>query len=296
MAAVMPAGKTKRSRLRSVAPEDFSKIATEQRNPRSTRMDALSTSRLVALFIDEEQYVQRALRDRRLAIAKACDLIAKRLIGGGRLFYIGAGTSGRLGVVDASEMPPTFNAPPSQVQAIMAGGPAAVFKSQEGVEDALPAGVAAVRERKIGAQDVLVGITASGRTPFVLGAMAEAKKRKAAVIFLTCNPNRKKISGLDVAIDLPTGAELVTGSTRMKAGTATKLVLNMFSTIAMIRLGRVKGNLMINVQATNEKLRDRCARLVMLLTKCTREEALTKLKRSGWSVARTVNSATSVAS
>jgi N-acetylmuramic acid 6-phosphate etherase len=277
-------------KIQPIVSEDFSKIATEQRNPRSLKLDKLSTRTLVKLFTDEERYVQNALRAKSAAITKACDLIAKKLISGGRLFYVGAGTSGRLGIVDAAEMPPTFNAPPEQVQAIMAGGPAAVFKSQEGVEDSPTVGAAAVRERKVGVKDVVVGIAASGRTPFVLGAMMEAKRRKAAVIFLTCNPNRKKIPGLDVAIDLPTGPELVTGSTRMKAGTVTKLVLNMFSTIAMIRLGRVKSNFMINVQATNEKLRDRCVRLVMMLVKCNREQAAQKLNRTNWSVAKAISS------
>lgn len=262
----------------------FAQASTEQRNPRSRGLDRQSIPELVDLFIREERYVEKALRAERAAIAKAAALVAKRLKEGGRLFYVGAGTSGRLGVVDASEMPPTYNAPPEQVQAIIAGGPAAVFKSQEGAEDSRETGAAELRARALSKRDVVCGIAASGQTPFVLGALEFARKIGAGTILLTCNPRRSIRVPVDVAIDLPTGPEIVTGSTRMKAGTATKLVLNILSTIAMVRLGRVRDNLMINVQATNDKLRARAVRLVESLSDCPAERAQAALEKVAWSV------------
>ena len=197
---------------------------------------------------------------------------------------MGAGTSGRLGVVDASEMPPTFNAPPEQVQAVMAGGAAAVFKSQEGAEDAREPAVAELRARGLTRNDVVCGIAASGQTPFVLAALEEARRRGAGAVLLSCNPARRLRVPVDVAIDLPTGPELVTGSTRLKAGTATKLVLNILSTIAMVRLGRVRDNLMINVQATNDKLRARAVRLVEALAGVDAARAQAALEETAWRV------------
>jgi N-acetylmuramic acid 6-phosphate etherase len=246
----------------------FARASTEQRNPRSRGLDRRSIPRLVDLFIREEREVEKALRAQRNNIAKAATLVAKKLGQGGRLFYVGAGTSGRLGVVDASEMPPTFNAAPEEIQAIMAGGPAAVFKSQEGAEDNRAAGAAELRARKLGKRDVVCGIAAG-----------------AGAILLSCNPNRAIRVPVDVAIDLPTGPEIVTGSTRLKAGTATKLVLNMLSTIAMVRLGRVRDNLMINVQATNDKLRARAVRLVAALSGASFDSAQAALEKNGWRVA-----------
>jgi N-acetylmuramic acid 6-phosphate etherase len=262
----------------------FAQAATEQRNPRSHGLDRLSISRLVDLFIREERYVENALAAQSHPITRAATLVAKQLGRGGRLFYVGAGTSGRLGVVDASEMPPTFNAPPEQVQAIIAGGPAAVFRSQEGAEDARATGAAELRARGLNRRDVVCGIAASGQTPFVLGALEFARKKGAGTILLSCNPKRSIRVPVDVAIDLPTGPELVTGSTRLKAGTATKLVLNMLSTIAMIRLCRVRDNLMVNVQATNDKLRARAVRLVQALTQSTPAEAQAALESQSWRV------------
>jgi N-acetylmuramic acid 6-phosphate etherase len=268
----------------------FAQAATEQRNPRSRGLDRRSVPELVDLFIAEELYVEKALRAQRDAIARAAQLVSERLIAGGRLFYIGAGTSGRLGVVDASEMPPTFNAAPEQVQAIIAGGPAAVFRSQEGAEDARETGIAELRARGLGSRDVLCGIAASGQTPFVLAALDHAHRVGAGTILLSCNPQRSIRVAVDVEIDLPTGPELVTGSTRLKAGTATKLVLNILSTIAMIRLGRVRDNLMINVQATNDKLRARAVRLVEALAGRNFSDAQVALERSQWRVSEAVRS------
>jgi N-acetylmuramic acid 6-phosphate etherase len=262
----------------------FSAASTEQRNPRSRGLDRRSIPELVDLFIREERVVERALAAQRNAIARAAALVARKLEAGGRLIYVGAGTSGRLGVVDASEMPPTFNAPPEQVQAVMAGGPAAVFKSQEGAEDAREPAVAELRARGLARNDVVCGIAASGQTPFVLAALEEARRCGAGTILLSCNPARRLRVPVDVAIDLPTGPELVTGSTRLKAGTATKLVLNMLSTIAMVRLGRVRDNLMINVQATNDKLRARAVRLVEALAQVDAAQAQAALEETAWRV------------
>lgn len=271
----------------------FAQAATEQRNPRSRGLDKRSISQLVDLFIREERYVEKALVAQRRHISQAATLVAKQLVAGGRLFYVGAGTSGRLGVVDASEMPPTFNASPEQVQAIIAGGAAAVFRSQEGAEDSRDAGVAELRDRGLTKRDVVCGIAASGQTPFVLGALDFARRKGAGTILLTCNPKRSIRVPVDVEIDLPTGPEIVTGSTRLKAGTATKLVLNMLSTIAMVRLGRVRDNLMVNVQATNDKLRARAVRLVQSLTGSNAANAQIALESHGWRVTSAVGSLTS---
>jgi N-acetylmuramic acid 6-phosphate etherase len=181
-------------------------------------------------------------------------------------------------------MPTTFNAPPEQVQAIMAGGPAAVFRSQEGAEDSMETGAAELRARGLTRRDVVCGIAASGQTPFVLGALAYARKVGAGTVLLSCNPERVMRTAVDVEIDLPTGPEIVTGSTRLKAGTATKLVLNMLSTIAMVRLGRVRDNLMVHVQATNDKLRARAVRLVRALTGGSEVEAQSALEKNEWRV------------
>ncbi len=266
----------------------FAAASTEQRNPRSRGLDQRSIPNLVDLFIKEERHVEKALAAQRGPIAKAATLVAKKLSSGGRLFYVGAGTSGRLGVVDASEMPPTFNAPPEQVQAIIAGGAAAVFRSQEGAEDARDTGAAELHSRGLTKRDVVCGIAASGQTPFVLGALDYARDLGAGTILLTCNPKRSIRVPVEVEIDLPTGPEIVTGSTRLKAGTATKLVLNMLSTIAMVRLGRVRDNLMINVQATNDKLRARAVRLVQALSSRDAADAQSSLEKKGWSVKEAV--------
>ena len=263
--------------------------ATEQRNPRSTLMDKLGTGELVELFIREEDEVGKALAAAREAIARAVDLVAAALGRGGRLFYTGAGTSGRLGVLDASEMPPTFGISPERVQGIIAGGVTALYRAAEGAEDEAEAGELAVVGRGVRAGDVVCGIAASGRTPFVLGTLRRARALGAATMLLTCNPARNRNEAWDVEIDLPTGPELVTGSTRLKAGTATKVTLNIISTCAMVRLGAVRGNLMVNVQATNAKLRDRAIRLVAELRGCAYEEARTRLDGAGWSVEKALD-------
>jgi N-acetylmuramic acid 6-phosphate etherase len=262
---------------------------TEQRNPRSNNLDRLSTPQLVQLFIDEEAHVTAALEAVKDRLSAAIDLTSAQLRDGGRLFYAGAGTSGRLGVLDASEIPPTFSAPPDLVQGIIAGGARALMQAVEGAEDSAEQGRHAMFERGIGARDVLCGIAASGRTPFVLGALQAARDRGARTIFLTCNPARNPSpTPWDVEIDLPTGPEIITGSTRLKAGTATKLVLNMLSTCAMIRLGKVRGNLMIALNISNAKLRDRAIRLVGAARGCSYEQARALLETNEWNIAACV--------
>jgi N-acetylmuramic acid 6-phosphate etherase len=261
--------------------------ATEQHNPRSANLDALSTPDLVDLFIAEEEYVAGALTGASASISQAIDLAGEMLHAGGRLFYAGAGTSGRLGVLDASEIPPTFGVSAELVQGIMAGGFTALHRAVEGAEDQPAAGALAVIQRGVRAGDVLCGIAASGRTPFVLGALQQARTVGAKTILLTCNPARGRAAlPWDVEIDLATGPELVTGSTRLKAGTATKLVLNLLSTGAMIRLGRVHGNSMVDLQITNEKLRDRGVRLVSATLHLDYAEALRRLEAAHWNVRR----------
>lgn len=267
---------------------NFAELAaaiTEQRNPRSAALDELATPALVALFIEEESAVEKALAAVREPLAAAVDAVSRALRDGGSLFYVGAGTSGRLGVLDASEIPPTFSAPPELVQGIIAGGAPALHSAVEGAEDQPAAGALAMVERGVTARDVVCGLTASGRTPFVLGALARAREIGAKTMLLTCNPARHRPGDpWDVEIDLPTGPELITGSTRLKAGTATKVALNIISTGSMVRLGKVKGNLMIDVNVSNVKLRDRAIRLVQHVRGCSYEEASAVLAGKNWNV------------
>jgi N-acetylmuramic acid 6-phosphate etherase len=265
---------------------ELSAAATEQSNSRSHDLDKLSTRQLVDLFVTEEEAVRNALAAAAQPLALAIEAVTAALRAGGRLFYVGAGTSGRLGVLDASEIPPTFGAAPELVQGIIAGGAPALHSAAEGAEDQAEAGAIAIAERGVTAGDVVCGITASGRTPFVLGALARAREFGAKTMLLTCNPARRRLGAdePDVGIDLPTGAEIVTGSTRLKAGTATKVALNIISTCTMIRLGKVRGNLMVDVNASNAKLRDRAARVVAEVRGCDYEEARATLERSNWNV------------
>jgi N-acetylmuramic acid 6-phosphate etherase len=257
--------------------------ATEQINPRSAGLEDRSTVELVDLFVSEEAKVAEALAARREQLISAVDLVSAALRAGGRLFYVGAGTSGRLGVLDASEIPPTFGAPPELVQGIMAGGVAALHRAVEGAEDQPDAGALSILERGVRAGDVVCGISASGRAPFVLGALRRARDLGARAILLTCNPARTA-TGWDVEIDLPTGPEIITGSTRLKAGTATKVALNILSTCAMVRLGRVRGNSMVDLHISNAKLRDRGVRLVSRELRISYDEARARLENTGWNV------------
>ena len=267
---------------------------TEQRNPRSENLEKLSPREVVQLFVDEEKFVQDALRDAAADLTRAIEIVAEALRNGGRLFYVGAGSSGRIGVLDASEIPPTFGAPPDLVQGVIAGGVTALHRSAEAVEDDETAGALTMERRGVKDRDVVVGITASGRTPFVLGALSRAKSSGAKTILLTCNPAvagggdagqpRSPVSDttIDLVISLEVGPELLTGSTRLKAGTATKVALNIISTGAMVVLGKVRGNLMIDLHTTSTKLRDRAVRVVAELTQSDYDTARQKLEESGW--------------
>jgi N-acetylmuramic acid 6-phosphate etherase len=260
---------------------DLAALTTEARNPRTTRIDQLSTLEMLTLIHQEDAAVATAVESQLPAIARAVDAIAERFTRGGRLFYIGAGTSGRLGVLDASECPPTFSVPPTLVQGLIAGGDAALRKSSEYSEDSTEEGARDLAAAGFATSDTLVGIAASGRTPYVLGAMIHARSLGALTIGLSCVANSPAARNSDIAITPVTGPEVITGSTRMKAGTATKLVLNMISTGVMIRTGAVYGNLMVNVKPTNDKLIDRAQRILMAATACDRPTAARLLIEAG---------------
>jgi len=253
---------------------------TELRNRASENIDRLSTQQIVDLINAEDALVPAAVARQSKQIAAAIDIIVSRFKEGGRLFYVGAGTSGRLGVLDASECPPTFGVPPSLVQGIIAGGQRALVRSAEGAEDCPEDGAAAIEKKHVRARDVVVGLAACGMTPFVHGALKKARRIGAATIFITCAPEAVEHIPAEIIINPVVGPEVVTGSTRMKAGTATKLVLNTLTTGAMIRLGKVYGNLMVDLKATNEKLRDRSVRIVMDMTNLSRPGARRLLARA----------------
>ena len=269
---------------------------TEQCNPRSENLEKMATRDLVQLFVEEEKFVQDALHTAAANLARAIEHVTQSLRNGGRLFYVGAGSSGRIGVLDASEIPPTFGAPAHLVQGIIAGGATALHRSVEGAEDEESAGAFALDERDIKPADVVIGITASGRTPFVLGGLAKAKSLGAKTILLSCNPavaggvdagqpgSPTPAPDFDLIITLPVGPEILAGSTRLKAGTATKIALNIISTGAMIGLGRVRGNLMVDLHTTSTKLRDRAVRIVAEVTQRGYESARDLLEASDWNL------------
>jgi N-acetylmuramic acid 6-phosphate etherase len=272
---------------------------TEQRNPRSENLEKMNARQFVEVFVEEEKFVQEGLRAAVGELTKAIEITAESLRNGGRLFYVGAGSSGRIGVLDASEIPPTFGAPPDLVQGVIAGGMTALYHSAEGAEDQESAGALALDERKIKGRDVVIGITASGRTPFVLGALFRAKSLGAKTLLLTCNPavagradsghgvdprSTPAATDVDLVITLAVGPELLTGSTRLKAGTATKVALNIISTGAMVALGKVHGNLMIDLHTTSTKLRDRAVRVLAELAQCDYESARSSLEANNWNL------------
>ena len=285
--------------------------STEEANPKSANLDRLTARKIVELFVEEEKSVEEGLRQCVEQLARAIELSASTIANGGRMFYIGAGTSGRLGVLDAAEIPPTFGASPDLFQGIIAGGAPALQRSIEGAEDDARAGALAIDERGVKPEDLVIGISASGRAPFVIGALRRGQEIGAQTILLTCNPpvaagvpaapklgeggspattslsaagTAASTVDWDLVINLKTGPEIVTGSTRLKAGTATKVALNIISTGAMARLGRVRGNLMIDLQPTNKKLRERAVRLVAQLAGCDRKSARSRLERADWNL------------
>lgn len=260
-------------------------LATEQRNPHSMEIDACSTSEILKIINEEDKLVPAAVEQELPYIEEAVELIVKAFKNGGRLLYFGAGTSGRIGVVDASECPPTYGTPPEMVQGFIAGGKEAMFVSQEGAEDHEEKGAADILKANVTAKDVVCGIAASKRTPYVIGAVKKAKELGAATLYVTCNPRSKfNIKEVDVAICPYVGPEVIMGSTRMKSGTAQKLVLNMLTTAAMIRMGKVYENMMIDLQMTNKKLIERAKRIVMTITGVDYETATSFLIKAEWHV------------
>lgn len=261
---------------------ELQKIATEQRNPNTTHIDTLSTLEMVRLINQEDQKVALAVAQVAPEIARAIDVITRQLSQGGRLFYAGCGTSGRLGILDAVECPPTYSTDPELVQAIIAGGYPAIFRAVEGAEDDFDLGRRDLQERGFAPQDVLVGLAASGRTPYVLGAMGYARELGAAVIAVTCCPGSEVDQMADIGIAPTPGPEVITGSTRMKSGTAQKMVLNMLSTGTMIKMGKVYGNLMVDVKPSNEKLVRRCITIVCAAAECDEQTAIAALEACGY--------------
>ncbi len=260
---------------------DLGTLATEARNPRTLHIDELSTYDMMKLMNDENRAVEDAIATQLDEIAAAVDIIAAAIEAGGHLIYIGAGTSGRLGVVDASECPPTFGVDHRLVRGIIAGGQGAMFRAVEGAEDDEARGAAELIADGVTAGDVVVGLSASGGAPYVLGALKAARELGATPIGITCNPQSRMHPICEVTIAPYVGPEVITGSSRLKAGTAQKLVLNMLSTGAMIKTGKVVGNLMVHVKPTNEKLRDRCIRILMELSGCERDRAEVLIDKHG---------------
>ncbi|MBY5946600.1 N-acetylmuramic acid 6-phosphate etherase [Photobacterium rosenbergii] len=256
---------------------DLTKMVTESRNSASAEIDTLSTVDMLKVINQEDQKVALAVEAVLPEIAHAVDAIADAFMQGGRLIYSGAGTSGRLGILDASECPPTFGSKPEQVVGLIAGGHKAILKAVENAEDNRDMGAGDLQALGFSSKDVLVGIAASGRTPYVLGAMEYAKSVGATVACISCNPDSPMSQSADIAITPIVGPEVVTGSSRLKAGTAQKLILNMLTTGAMIRTGKVYGNLMVDVEATNAKLVERQKNIVMAATDCSREQAIDAL-------------------
>jgi N-acetylmuramic acid 6-phosphate etherase len=256
-------------------------LLTEQVNPNSQNLDQLSSLEIVDLFNREDQRLITAIAAAREPLAEVIERAADLLRQGGRLFYVGAGTSGRLGVLDAVECPPTFCTPPEMVQGILAGGAPALLRSSEALEDRADDGVAVMAEYQIGPLDVVVGITAGGTTPYVHGALKGAKQRGATTVFIACVPGDQAAAVVDIDIRLLVGPEILSGSTRLKAGSVTKLALNIISTGTMVRLGKVYGNRMVDVSVTNNKLYDRALRILRDLTELDREAAAALLEQSG---------------
>ena len=260
---------------------DLGSLKTEGRNQNTLHIDQMTTMEMVTVMNNENRAVEDAIATQLSEIAAAVDIIAEALNRGGHLIYIGAGTSGRLGVVDASECPPTFGVDYDLVRGIMAGGEGAMFRAVEGAEDNEALGAHDIEADGVTAGDVVVGLSASGGAPYVLGALKKARELGAIPLGITCNPDSRMHPLCEVTIAPYVGPEVITGSSRLKAGTAQKLVLNMLSTGAMVKTGKVVGNLMVNVRPTNVKLRDRCIRILMELGSCDRETAETLIDKHG---------------
>lgn len=262
---------------------------TEMRNPASMNMDKMSSEEMARLVITANYDAVRAAENASAEIAKAVDAIADAFEKGGRLFYIGAGTSGRLGVLDASECPPTFGVTYEQVQGIIAGGKERMFRAGENAEDNYNSGCEAITEHGVDAKDVVVGISAAGNAAYVVGAMETAKSLGAVTVGISSNPDTKILNVADIPIFTDTGAEVLTGSTRLKAGTAQKVVLNTLTTCAMVKTGKVYENMMINLAPSNEKLKGRVIRIVSEILSCHEEEAIARLEANNWNIRQAVS-------
>jgi N-acetylmuramic acid 6-phosphate etherase len=259
-------------------------LPTEAIHPGSLAMDTASTAELVTLMLSEDRKVVSAVSKERTRIALGADILTTALRKGGRIFFVGAGTSGRLGVLEAAEMMPTFSTPAALVQAVMAGGRAGFFSDKEGVEDNYEEGARAIARLRPTRKDALIGVSASGMTQFVRGALSRARHSGAKIIFITCWPGTELQTFVDVVIAPMVGPEVIAGSTRLKAGTATKLVLNMLTTISMVHVGKTYGNLMVDIKTGSEKARDRARRIITVVTGLDHEEAGTLLRRAHWNV------------
>jgi N-acetylmuramic acid 6-phosphate etherase len=270
--------------MASPTPSKWQSLPTEQINPASLAVDKAPVRDIVDLIVNEDKKVVAAVHKEKEKIAHGVEIITQALRKGGRVIFVGAGTSGRLGVVEAAEMPPTFGTPSRLVQGIMAGGQAAVFEAKEGVEDNYEEGGRSIARLRLSARDVLVGVSASGITPFVRGALTRGRKAGAKIIFVTCWPGSELQNFVDLLIAPSVGPEIIAGSTRLKAGTATKMVLNMLTTISMIKWGKTYGNLMVDVKTGSEKLKDRAKRIVHVVTGLDPADAESLLKRARWNV------------
>ncbi|HUR22037.1 MAG TPA: N-acetylmuramic acid 6-phosphate etherase [Vicinamibacterales bacterium] len=265
-------------------PSKWQYLPTEAINSASLGIDKMPVLEIVDLVLAEDRKMVAAVQKERERIAHGVEIIAAALKKGGRLVLVGAGTSGRLGVLEAAEMPPTFSTKPELVQAIMAGGQDAMFRAKEGVEDNFEEGGRSIARLRIGKRDVVIGVSASGITQFVRGALTVARKKGARIIFVTCWPGTELQNFVDLIIAPAVGPEVIAGSTRLKAGTATKMVLNMLTTAAMVRIGKTYGNLMVDVKTSSEKLRDRAQRIVSMVTGADRDEAKALLTSAKWNV------------
>jgi N-acetylmuramic acid 6-phosphate etherase len=259
-------------------------LPTEAINPVTLAIDKTPVRDIIEMIVNEDRKVISAVLREKERIAHGIEIVVHALKKGGRIIFVGAGTSGRLGVVEAAEMPPTFGTAPALVQAIMAGGQAAVFRAKEGVEDNYEEGARSIARLRLGRKDVVIGVSASGMTPFVRGGLTRARKAGAKIIFVTCWPGSELQNFVDLQIAPAVGPEIIAGSTRLKAGTATKMVLNMLTSVAMIKVGKTYGNLMVDVQTGSEKLKDRARRIIGVVTGLDYEEADALLKQSKWNV------------
>jgi N-acetylmuramic acid 6-phosphate etherase len=265
-------------------PSKWQSLPTEKINPATLAIDKTPVADIIDIVVNEDRKVVAAVQKEKEKIAHGIEIITQSLRKGGRVIFVGAGTSGRLGVVEAAEMPPTFGTSPRVVQAIMAGGQGAVFQAKEGVEDNYEEGGRSIGRLRLSNRDVVIGVSASGITPFVRGALTRGRKAGAKIIFVTCWPGSELGTFVDLLIAPAVGPEIIAGSTRLKAGTATKMVLNMLTTVSMIKWGKTYGNLMVDVQTGSEKLKDRAKRILAIVTGLDPEAAEALLKRARWNV------------